>query len=134
METFHKVVIGIALVVLIVLLVVVGVLLNKNKENTVYPPSATKCPDYWMEVEDGCQMGTINVGDPTLVNPQGSSGVVNFDDNTKDNYFTKTGEPANWFNPKNETYTEYSEICAKQAWAMDNKVKWDGIKNYNGCY
>lgn len=130
METFHKVVIGIALVVLIVLLVVVGVLLNKNKENTVYPPSATKCPDYWMEVEGGCQMGTINVGDPALNKGQ-TDGVVNFDDNTKENYFTNTDK---WFNTKNETYTEYSEICAKQEWAMDNKVKWDGIKNYNGCY
>jgi hypothetical protein len=130
METFHKVVIGIALVVLIVLLVVVGVLLNKNKENTVYPPSATKCPDYWMEVEGGCQIGTINKGDPDLLSTVDDN-VVNFDDNAKNNYFTKTEK---WFNPKNETYTEYSEICAKQAWAMDNKVKWDGIKNYNGCY
>lgn len=129
METFQKVVIGIALVVLIVLLVVVGVLLNKNKENTVYPPSATKCPDYWMEVEGGCQMGTINNGD--LKKENGGNGIVNFDDNTNENYFTKTEK---WFNPKNETYTEYSEICAKQAWAMHNKVKWDGIKNYNGCY
>ena len=46
METFHKVVIGIALVVLIILLVAVGFLLNKTKDNMVYPPSANKCLDY----------------------------------------------------------------------------------------
>lgn len=130
METFHKVVIGIALVILILLLVMVGVLLNKNKENTVYPPSATKCPDYWMEDQSGCQMGTINKGGLSTE----TSNVVNFDDNTKDNYFTKTG----WFNPvhgdEQKTYTDLSEVCAKQAWAIDNKIKWDGIKNYNGCY
>ena len=131
METFHKVVIGIALVVLIILLVAVGFLLNKTKDNMVYPPSANKCPDYWLEDPSGCKMMGTNNGDPVFDHGTGAA-IVNFDDKTDGNYFLQSG--SNWFNTDGETYTEYSDICAKQAWANHYNVKWDGVKNYNGCY
>ena len=131
METFHKVVIGIALVVLIILLVAVGFLLNKTKDNMVYPPSANKCPDYWLEDPSGCKIMGTNNGELDYSNVIGDP-IVNFDDKTDDNYFLQSG--SKWFNTDGETYTEYSDICAKQAWANRYNVKWDGVKNYNGCY
>ena len=134
METFHKVVIGIALVVLIILLVAVGFLLNKTKDNMVYPPSANKCPDYWLEDPSGCKMMGANNGN---LEYQGTDvALVNFDNKTDDNYFLQPVDQDNakWFNTDGETFTEYSDICAKQAWANRYNVKWDGVKNYNGCY
>ena len=139
METFHKVVIGIALVVLIILLVAVGFLLNKTKDNMVYPPSANKCPDYWLEDPDGCKiMGTNNDGymNNGVLNV-GTDPIVNFDNKNDDNYFLQPvtkDETAKWFNKDKKAFTEYSDICAKQAWANHYNVKWDGVKNYNGCY
>ena len=134
METFHKVVIGIAVVVLIILLVAVGFLLNKTKDNMVYPPSANKCPDYWLEHPDGCKMKNLNNGVLSLENV--TNPVVNFENKDANNYYLQTAsdESPNWFNKDNETYPEYSDICAKQAWANHYDIKWDGVKNYNGCY
>lgn len=139
METFHKVVIGIAIVVLIILLIAVGFLLNKTKDNMVYPPSANKCPDYWLEDNDGCKMmndnnkGDLNSNDVDIT----TDPVVNFDDKDANNYYLKSvgkSDPGPWYNEDKETFSEYSDICAKQAWANHYNVKWDGVKNYNGCY
>ena len=60
MDTFHKIVIGVALFILLAMLIIIGVMLQRSKKNELYPPVATKCPDYWTEVEDGCQENILN--------------------------------------------------------------------------
>lgn len=116
METFHKIVIGVALLILIATLVFIGVMLGKSKKNVVYPPIATKCPDYWLEVEGGCKEHILNKG---KLATEGSSTVYNFENREE-------------YDPEHE-YAYLSDTCAKQKWSLDNGIKWDGITNYNGC-
>ena len=49
MDNFHKIVIGIAIIVLIIILITVGMLINKDNKSVVFPPHADRCPDYWTE-------------------------------------------------------------------------------------
>lgn len=54
METFHWIVIGIALFFLIVILVLVGIMINsKQSKNNVFPPVQQSCPDLWMNDGSG---------------------------------------------------------------------------------
>lgn len=32
-----------------------------------------------------------------------------------------------------ETTPAKSALCAKQAWAVNNNIEWDGVSNYTGC-
>ena len=47
METFYLTVLIIAAIVLILILIFIGILLNKGNTNLAYPPSFGTCPDYW---------------------------------------------------------------------------------------
>ncbi len=116
MDTFHKIVIGVALLILLAMLIFIGVMLQRSKKNELYPPVATKCPDYWTEVENGCQENILNKG---TLETEGASTVINFEN--RDEY-----DP-------NHEYAYLTDTCAKQKWALDNQIKWDGITNYNGC-
>lgn len=116
MEAFHKIVLGIATVLLIFILVSVGILLSKTKENKIYPPTALQCPDYWIEDNRGCIVGDLNQG--MYINDAGK--VFDFSTNH-----------SSWFNV--DSYAKFSDTCAKKQWAIDNKVMWDGISNYNSC-
>lgn len=133
MDNFQKIVLGIATIVLIIILITVGMLINKDNTNTVFPPHADKCPDYWTEQKtetDGkivtkCNPHTINSGESNQF-----SSPLNFDDPESNEYFNKyqNGDSAG-----QAIYTGLSDICAKKKWANENKVIWDGISNYNAC-
>lgn len=128
MDNFHKIVLGVATIILIIILITVGMLINRDNTNKVYPPHANKCPDYWTEQADvngtKCNPHTINNGDGKFTAP------LNFENSENSNYFNKysegdlVGEPI---------YTGLSDICTKKKWANENVIVWDGISNYNSC-
>ena len=125
MEAFHKIVLGIATVLLIFILISVGILLSKDKENKIYPPAALQCPDYWVEDNSGCIVGDLNKG---MRYSEGYDELVPFETGRAFDFSTNH---SSWFNV--DSYAKLSDICAKKQWAIDNKVMWDGISNYNSC-
>lgn len=123
MEIFHKVVLGFAIVMLILILVSLGLLLDEQQKSKVYPPTALNCPDYWMEeVNDETNRieCKINVNNKTNV------GSLNTD---KTSSYDFKDYNAEW----RTDYRGLSDTCAKRKWARDNGILWDGISNYNSC-
>jgi len=131
METFHFIVLSVAVVLLIVILTIVGIILSNQKQSTVFPPTVSTCPDYWVVSQDGSgcvipksnakNIGSIYGGGSTIsgefanttstpgYKSLGADSIVNFDD-------------AGW-----------KGICSKKTWTTKNQISWDGISNYNAC-
>ena len=83
MDNFHKIVIGIAIIVLIIILITVGMLINKDNKSVVFPPHADRCPDYWTENKVETNGKTITTCDPHPINSGESNeytSPLNFDD------------------------------------------------------
>lgn len=53
METFHWIVIGIALFFLILILVLVGMMMNSQNKNNIFPPVKQSCPNGWVNDYSG---------------------------------------------------------------------------------
>jgi hypothetical protein len=139
MEPFFKIFILVAAVVLIIVLTYIGIKMSyASKNNTVYPPNAGTCPDYWTLSSDmsSCVIpaystspASINIGSvydssanpgTLLLNPSTTYGL---------NY---AGQTIN-FNDSGWTASGQSAICAQSSWANTYGVVWDGISNYNSC-
>jgi len=58
--TFQTTTMIIATVVLIICLIIIGYMLNKNKYNSQYPPVISECPDYWLDRSDGDGSNCLN--------------------------------------------------------------------------
>lgn len=131
MERYYMVVLGIATVLLILILAVMGVLLTYQNSNQIYPPTTNTCPDYWkVDVCGNCicpSMGSRNVG---LCNPSD----VSFSCVMKP--VQRVAASSTWsFNPTDTNWASATttSVCAKKNWANNNNIVWDGISNYNSC-
>ena len=130
MDSFQKIVLAIATVILILILTIIGVMLSKYKNKVTYPPVANTCPDYWKISTDGlsCSLPTssaVNVG--SIYNSDGSLAISSADtygyDSTKNTInFTDGG----WSTSK-------SAVCAQKDWTGTYNIIWDGVSNYNSC-
>jgi len=118
MDSFHYSVLGIALVMLIIMFIIVGVMISRNKVSVIYPPYANDCPNYWSMDSDGkCITQASGVNSVTIA----------------ENIPGKSGNSIDFKNAGWGTYNgATSAICAKKKWALDNGVLWDGVSNYNG--
>lgn len=135
MDGFQTTILGVAAVILILILTVVGLIMSNNIANSVFPPSSLKCPNYWQLNSDGtCQIpinttgasatvgvnkgtwdgSTVN-GSKTMPGLNSTLGTINFAD-------------AGW-----GSLGSASATCAQQSWANKYGILWDGISNYNGC-
>ncbi len=155
MDAFQKIVLVVATIILITLLVIVGILLNRDNKNKNFPPNALVCPDYWKEVgENECQPENTNIGDwnwndpntnssenPNPINASGkvyfgtdstSSSATKYDDDNTYSVFEKEDEDGSKIYKDNITLTG-TETCKKKKWANHWNIKWDGITNYNSC-
>lgn len=107
---FQKTVIGIASLILIVMLVLLGISMGYSSLKTPWPPSIGNCPDYWIDTNgDGSNcVNTLNLGN------QGTPNSMNFNTNT----FTGSGGN-----------------CSKYQWSNNTGLSWDGITygSYNPC-
>jgi hypothetical protein len=121
MDSFHYSVLGIALVMLIIMFIIVGVMISRNKVSIIYPPYANDCPNYWSMNSGKCILPVstgINI-------PTGDTDALPG--------FLKSDRSIDFQDSKWGTYSgATSAICAKKKWAVDNGVLWDGVSNYNG--
>ena len=141
MEGFYKLTILVATGFLILALTVIGILLSRKSNNLVWPPVAMQCPDYW--TSDGS--GNCIAPNKDCV-PGPASAGCNFSKGQPLNGFASTkliqdtpgiSTVKNRDNT-NTTLINFSDpgwkgVCAKQQWAKNNNIVWDGISNYNSC-
>ena len=102
MGTFKKIVIGVAGVVLVISLVMIGMSISNSKYSEAYPPVTAACPDYWkLNPTTGMCENTHNLGN-----------CASNEDFTKAPYNSSA-----------------EGLCAKKMWADSCNVTWDGITN-----
>ena len=101
MESFQKIVLISAIVILIIALIIIGISLTYSKKY-VWPPNVSVCPDWWVLDGSGNNQKCLNVKD---------LGVCN----TKEMNFNSS------------LFTGSSGTCNKYTWANKCKVSWDGI-------
>jgi hypothetical protein len=155
MEDFYFYTVAIALVILIIMLAMIGITLSYGNETKVYPPIENDCPDYWVQATDadGIKSNT-RTGDSTVptdyckyptitgTNKGSLDGNLYIADNWVDisnsiggnivagtYYIQMRGNDLKWGN----LYPGMTVRCAKQKWALDHGIVWDGVTNYNGC-
>jgi hypothetical protein len=108
MAQFQSIVIGIAIILFVICLIMIGMLLMNSKNTQVWPPITGDCPDYWIDLS-GNGGNCVNVKNLGKCNSNiGPSGHSSMD-------FSKT------------PYTGTNGTCAKYAWATACDVTWDGI-------
>jgi hypothetical protein len=107
---FNRTVLLIASVLLILGLIIIGIFILKNVENSAYPPVIGDCPDYWdvyyNNNQKKCRHKNINAED---VSARCRDYPVA--------EFSATGTSA------------ADILCAKNKWAKSCNIHWDGITN-----
>ena len=51
---FKKIVIGVATIILLIMLIIIGYTLYYHQKNVQFPPVTSKCPDYWVLKNKKC--------------------------------------------------------------------------------
>ena len=100
---FYLITFIVGLFLLILCLVGIGLLMQKQSINSRYPLQSNTCPDLWTLSSDSknCNVGNTNVGNISVSS----------------------------ISLSNMGYT----TCDKKRWAKTNGIEWDGVSNYNGC-
>lgn len=155
MEDFYFYTIVIALIILIIMLTMIGIILSYGNETKVFPPVQNDCPDYWVQANDSDMIkGNTRVGDSSTAsdyckfpnmngtNKGNAAGNLYITSNWTEisnsiggnlyagtYYIQMKGNDVKWGN----LYPGLTVRCAKQKWALDRGIVWDGVTNYNGC-
>jgi hypothetical protein len=108
METFQKIVLYTAAIVLLVALVFVGISLTYSKSNMPWPPITPECPDYWTIDGSGNNAVCINMKNLGTCRAQAGQRYLKMN-------FNKA------------PFVGTNSNCAKYQWANRCKVSWDGI-------
>jgi len=137
MDLFYIITLVIAVIFLIILLTIIGLLVNKPNNVSIFPPSANSCPDYWGYVGSGtnstgyCAIPAITDNNRNMGSIYGSSGnlILNSTNTPGFNSASNTINfaDAGW-NSQGKT-----AVCQQKTWATQNNIIWDGITNYNSC-
>jgi hypothetical protein len=99
--TVQKVILALAAIGLIISLIVVGIMIQKqNKSN--WPPMVPACPDWWKATE-------------------GSDGKIMCTN------VQNLGKCPGPLNPSDPMFTGADGMCNKYKWASNCGVQWDGI-------
>lgn len=107
METFQKIVLYSAIVILIVILIIIGVAFSYAKNDEQWPPLVPECPDYWISDGSGNNTQCINIKDLGTCPANGTKHLtMNFND------------PA---------FSGDNGDCSKYTWATACNLTWDGI-------
>lgn len=103
MQGFQRTVLIVAAVMLVIALIALGTLMRSATESVQWPPQTESCPDYWEEMGPGKCQSIHNQ------NVGQSSGNINI------------------------TAKGLATPQQRCAWAMKNKVAWDGITDAAFC-
>jgi hypothetical protein len=128
MELFYIIVLGIALVILIIILAIIGVGMKNHGNSGDWPPVEGTCPDYW--TVDGSGNCVIPLTSTSRnVGSIFTNGNLNLSSNTpgfSSSTLTTSTPNINFNDP-------YYITCNKQKWAKTNGIYYDGYSNYNNC-
>lgn len=128
MESFHTIVLTIAVIILILVLTVIGIMMtNKTYDSSVYPPTTNECPDYW--TSSGSGSCTYTAGKNTGENISGTT-TPKFTSGTDTKGLSGTTinfDHAGW------SSNGGTALCNQKDWAIKYGISWDGVANYNGC-
>jgi len=140
MQTFHIIVLSIAVIILIILLTFIGIIMGRQKSSVAFPPTSNTCPDFWQVSTDGksCiipNYNSINAGklytgsiiSTDLMNPAIVPGFSQTTDSKNKTVYSVDFNDAGW------SGTGVQGICSKRKWANNYKIQWDGISNYTAC-
>jgi hypothetical protein len=108
METFQKIVLYTAIIILLFALVFVGFSLSYSKSSKPWPPVTPQCPDFWTMDGSGNDAVCINMKNLGVCPPP-------------------SGQQFLTMNFNNQAFTGSNSNCAKYQWANKCKVSWDGI-------
>jgi hypothetical protein len=101
---FHRTIMTVSVVLLILSLILIGIALyNQKYADITFPPVVADCPDYWKNTSTDDKIKCENV--KNLGSCVGEKDFSAFD------------------------FTGSSGVCAKQKWAKDCGVIWDGVTN-----
>jgi hypothetical protein len=140
------------------MLTYIGILMRYTDTKVAFPPIENDCPDYWVLASDGksCTIPTYdqkNAGSLYTSDGDVANSNADIDIKYKKKYNSVDGdsEDATYSFP---TYTPgydssnnridftndawagskgLTSTCAKQYWANNWKITWDGITNANTC-
>jgi len=141
--TFQNTALGIALIILLVALIIIGIAMMKTSSSS-YPPMVDSCPDYWT---------TTNYLNPDVATCTKSEFGCCSDLATSKSDADGSNCPIKCYNshqlgtvsstcltiPKEmdfstDIYTGSSGLCNKQKWASQCAITWDGVTNVsNAC-
>jgi len=146
METFHWIVIAIAIVLLILSLTAMAIYMNIKTEVDTYPmlnsDKWNPCPDKWQYINNRCyatklmgstQTDSKNYNLDDLEEKQTTSGYT-----ITGKFFNKDGnivkDSGVAFENK-DIWVEFGDasICDKKDWANSYRIRWDGVTNYSDC-
>lgn len=132
MEDFFWIILVVAAIILILSMTFVGVVMYTSTSAAVFPPRANACPDYWVVGNSSgnvtCKLNTSkNKGNYTS-NITAGTIPSSADAGGSDTIYSADAKWANW-----SKYPGKTGFCAKQAWAVNNGITWDGVSNSNVC-
>jgi hypothetical protein len=141
MQTFHIIVLSIAIIILIILLTFIGIIMGRQNSTAPFPPTANTCPDFWQVSTDGntCiippDAKSINAGklyngtliNSDLMNPSIVPGFSQSTDSKNKPVYSINFNDLGW------SGTGVQGICSKRNWAKNYNIEWDGISNYTAC-
>lgn len=128
MNDFNMLVLNVAVIVFIITLVVVGIILYFSIQNANFPPFTTQCPTYYtIDASNNCVFDSKTYNNKSIgfkpsmaIPPPASRTECN---NVPISYFYNKG------------FSDEEVLCAKNRWAKDCDVFWDGVtNNSNACY
>ena len=138
METFHLIVLTVAVIILILVLTFIGLSMSANNSSATYPPIMNSCPDYWELSTDGTKCiipsskSSLNIG--SIYDKNTMKLTPNITDITKTPGFSSSKDANNnIINSIDFTNSGWKGTCDKSRWANSNQIMWDGVSNYNSC-
>ena len=131
MDAFYTTVVAIAFVLLLFVLIVVGIMMQKQDADKVYPAYASKCPDGWgISDTSGCLVPLNSSPNYPALDKLDDNNDFGADKTISESDFSGSGTSAS------ATYMIFNSNatpCQKKAIANKMEVSWDGITNYNKC-
>jgi hypothetical protein len=106
METFQKIILYSAIIILIIVLIIIGIAFSYAR-NEQWPPLVPECPDYWIADGSGNNTKCINIKDLGTCPPNGTKHLT--------------------MNFNTSPFVGENGDCAKYTWANRCNVTWDGI-------
>ena len=123
MDSFYSMVLVIAFILLLLALIAIGIMLQKQGDKVAFPSQKSPCPDGWGVKEDGhCEAPSAQ--HPNY--PKIATGS-NLTTTMSSDWTIKAAGSTDW-KPKDS-----STICDLRDWTIAHSVQWDGVSNYNSC-